>query len=146
MCLVFCLKSLLMIRSSSLSSIPSSNCQSINPWFCFIFSPCLLSNILTITPSSFCFLSTEWLMQHIHKHPQGMLAEMWKKNVAVHFWTLQSQRFICNSTVNRAHPLFPLVIQRAVWCNYVFNSTFSLLVGGKKVSEIERLEVGELEW
>ncbi len=83
-------------------------------------------------------------MQHIRKHPQGMLAEMWKKNVAVHCWTLQW--FICSSTVNRAYPLFPLVIQSPVWYHHVFNSTFSLFVGGQRILETERLEVGELEW
>lgn len=40
-------------------------------------------------------------MQHIHKHSQGVLAEMWKKNVAVHCWTLHSQRIIWSSTINR---------------------------------------------
>lgn len=57
---------------------------------------CLIINLT----GAFCFLSTEWVMQHIHKHSQGMLAEMRKKNVAVHCWTLHSQRIIWSSTIN----------------------------------------------
>lgn len=66
-----------------------------------------------------------------------MVAETWKKNVGVHCWTLQSQRFICISTVNRACPLFPL----SSMCHRVLNLTFSLFVGGQRLLEIEGLGV-----
>lgn len=42
-------------------------------------------------------------------------------------------------------PLVPLVIQSLVWCHYVFDSTFSLFVGGRSVLETEGLGVGGLE-
>lgn len=54
-------------------------------------------------------------MQHIHKHPQGMLAEMWKKNVLE---APVREASSCGSTVNRA-----LFFHRS----YRF---FTLFVGG----------------
>lgn len=137
-----------MIRSSSSSCISSSTCQSVNPWSCFIFSPYPLSNILSITPASFvvCPLSG-WCSISINTH-RACWAGMWKKNVAVHCWTLQSQRFTCSSTVNRAYPLFSTGHTESCMVSpcLELNSAFSLFVGGQRILETERLEVGELEW
>lgn len=127
----------------------------------FIFTSYSPSNILSIRlvtmampfnqcePALFLVCPLGWLMQHIHKHPGGMLAEMWKKIVGVHCRTLQSQRFVCELLKFLGKQSICALIQR-MFCRVtpcLFISAFPSLC----VVELERvLETGvgvsELGW
>lgn len=75
-------------------------------------------------------------MQHIHKHPLGMLAEMWKRTCG---------RTLLDTPISEVYIWFHLFHWSYGVLYSVTMSTFSLIVGGRGVLETEGLGVGELE-
>lgn len=101
---------------------------------------------ITNATGRLCCPSTELLMQHIHKHPRGMLADVWKKQMWESIAGCSSCTGFCEgsrrSTVNWEHSRFPLIIQISS-CFYF--SFFHLLLCADGF-EMEGFAVSELKW
>lgn len=118
--------------------------------------PCLISCqshsllwqcLITSATGRLCCLSTELLMQHIHKHPWGMLAEMWKKNVGVHpvaevcMWAPKVPR---KTERIRFYP--PIIQTTFCMLSLCCCFSFSPFILVRRGSWNGRVAVGELKW